>query len=163
MNAYIVVEGAVSEMKVYDSWITYVNPTIRRIGRIDEFAGDNFYLLSGRGYPQYFEMIENAIEDIDAYPNIDRLIVAADSEDMTFGEKYGELEEFIEEKKAGKRAFSYKIIVQHFCFEVWALGNKKIVQRNPTNDELKKMLTHYDVRTLDPEDLAPPPGFLLNR
>ena len=45
------------------------------------------------------------------------------------------------------------ILIQHFCIEAWALGNRTIIRRNPSDTELKTYLRIYDVRSNDPEQL----------
>ncbi len=81
MNVYVVVEGK-GDRIVYRSWIPLVNPDLRSVDSISEVTRDNFYIVSGMGYPHYFEIIDNAISDVNSPGSFDRLVVSVDSEDM---------------------------------------------------------------------------------
>jgi hypothetical protein len=81
-------------------------------------------------------------------PIIDFLIIAIDSEEMTYEEKYSEIVEFIHDKIDISKV---KIIIQHFCLETWALGNKVIHKRNPQNAKLREFIRHFNAEINDPE------------
>jgi len=118
--------------------------------------------VSGNGYPAYFQVIEAALEDVSSNNTFDRLVICIDSEDMTLQEKYAEVVTFIEE--SGYRdAVDCRIVVQHFCFETWALGNRRIGSRNPQNVSLRTYRQLYNVMTHDPEGLPALPDENLNR
>ncbi|HHE65731.1 MAG TPA: hypothetical protein ENL09_06890 [Bacteroidetes bacterium] len=160
MNFYVVVEG-ISEKPIYKHWIPLVNPELSSVDSISDIDEDNFFIVSGGGYPNYFNIIENAIQDVENNPSIDRLIIGVDSEDFTKDEKERELIKFVESHKT--KSIDYKIIVQHFCVETWALGNVAIVRRNPHNSELRDFLKIHNVKDSDPENLPANPMLKLNR
>lgn len=149
MNIYVVVEG-VSESKVYPEWIKQVNPNLVKSDYIDDVVSDNFFLISGGGYPNLFNIINNAIEDTNNNLQFDRLVISLDSENALLEERYLEIESYVKSKLP---RVEIKIIIQHFCFETWALGNTKIVPKNPTGVDLKKYKKIHDVSKFDPEDL----------
>ena len=149
MNIYVLVEGK-CEKKVYKSWIPYVNPCLTYVEHPSEMENNHFSIVSSMGYPQYLEDVESAVIDVASSTVIDRLVVAIDSEEMTREEKYGELDELIRSVDA---AMDYRIIVQHFCLEAWALGNSRIVGLLPQDPILRKYKEIYDVRERDPEGL----------
>ncbi len=151
MNIYVVVEGK-SEKKVYMTWIPYVNPDLTYVDHPAELEANQFAIVSSMGYPQYLEDVERAVEDVASNAVIDRLVVAIDSENMTKEEKYLEVEERIHSVDTD---IEYRIVVQHFCLETWALGNRRVVAPLPNDAELKRYKTFYDVRVRDPEDLPP--------
>lgn len=159
MNIYLVVEGQIGEKKVYSNWIKYINKQMQLVNSIDEISHNSVYIVSGGGYPNYFDIIENAAQDVMTY-NIDRLVVAIDSEDMTYEEKHHEVDEFIYNFGLN---INYKIIVQHFCLETWALGNRIIVSRKPSSERVKKYRQIHDVLVYDPADLPPNMEEGLNR
>jgi len=159
MKIYLVVEGEVSEKKVYDKWIRYYRPDLKIIKYLDEFVDNSVFIISGLGYPNYFDVIESAVGDVVSL-NLDKLVVAIDSEEMTYEDKRQEVTEFIE--SMGQN-IQYNIIVQHFCLETWALGNKVIVTRHPKNDEVRLFRQFFDVLSLDPELLPPYEPKSLNR
>lgn len=159
MNIYLVVEGQV-ERKVYPKWVKYLNPSLKFIEDIDKIETNCVYIVSGMGYPYYFEIIESAIEDIKSSQCFDRFVISVDSEDMTYQEKYDEINEFIQSKKLD---CEYKIVIQHFCIETWALGNKIIVSRNPFSEKVRNYRAYFDVLTNDPEILPPYDIDKLNR
>ena len=91
MNYYVVVEGERTEIEVYSKWITYVNPLLTQVYNNDDFTENNFSLFAGFGYPYYFNVIDDAIEDVKNYSAIDKLVIAVDSEDQTYKEKFDEI------------------------------------------------------------------------
>lgn len=160
MNIYAVVEGAVGEKEVYRSWISMVNPDLRYANRIADVTQDHFCIISGGGYPNYFDVIRDAVEDVAANQQFDRLVIGIDSEDMSEEEKRAEVVDLVE---AMNTAIDYRVVVQHFCLETWGLGNKVIVSRNPTNKTLREYLRYYNVAELDPALLPALPERDLNR
>lgn len=150
MNIYVVVEGEIGEKLVYQEWISVVNPQLSYVSRIGEIQKNNFSILAGLGYPQYFKVIENAIQDVKNHGNIDRLVVAVDAEEMTFEEKYDEVRLFLDNLNP---SVPVSIIVQNFCLETWALGNIKVVKKSPKSIKLREYKNLYNVRELDPEGL----------
>ena len=159
MNIYVVVEGK-TERVVYESWIPLVNPKLGHVNSISEVDSDNFYLVSGQGYPYYFDIIDDAISDINDSGVFDRLVISIDSEDMTCEEKFSEILEYLEGKPC---ASEIRIIVQHFCFECWALGNRRVVRQHPTSQRLRAYKRIFNVRVRDPELLPEYPDEGFNR
>lgn len=147
MNIYVVAEG-LAEREVYLCWIPLVNPRLCPVDRIEDVANDNFYLISGRGYPQYLETIEAAIADVNGVDKFDRLVVSVDSEEMSHAEKLQEMNSFISTHSC---RVDIRIVIQHFCFETWALGNRTIVRPHPESPRLIRYRELFDVRSQDPE------------
>jgi len=170
MNIYVVVEGEVGEKQIYREWIPCVNNKLMFSPTIDQVNHNNFLILHGGGYPQYFSIIEQAIQDVLTIQNgnnriFDRLVVSADSEEQSYEEKKSELTEFIDGKLKEQRInfFEYKTIVQNFCLEAWCLGNRKIISNSNKNAELEKHIKHFDVKSSDPELLESPENEALTR
>ena len=159
MNVYLIVEGN-GEKKVYAHWVRQVNPSLSIVNSLDEVQHNNLIIISGGGYPNYLEVIEAGVEDVSATKQLDRLVISVDSEEMTFHEKWQEIDGVV--KALGKN-LEYKIIVQHFCLETWALGNKVIVSRNPKNTKIQELRMHFDVLNNDPELLPDYPEDNRNR
>ena len=82
MNIYLVVEGHVGEKKVYGFWVPLMNPALSVTNNIDLVTEDCLYIISGGGYPNYFEVMGDAIEDVATSSLFDRLVIAIDSEDV---------------------------------------------------------------------------------
>jgi hypothetical protein len=160
MNLYILVEGEIGEKKVYRTWIPIVNPLLSFVGHISEIENNNFSILSGGGYPNYLEVIEHAIEDVNMYNNIDRLVIAVDSEDMTYQEKYSEIESYIKKMRSH---CEIRIIIQHFCLETWALANRSIISPKPQSEMLRRYISIFNVRVDNPELLPNLPQENMNR
>ena len=159
MNIYVVAEG-LAEREVYLCWIPLVNPRLSPVYRIEDVDNDNFYLISGGGYPQYFETIEAAIDDVNGVYKFDRLVVSVDSEEMSHSEKLEEMGAFFATRPC--RA-DIRIVIQHFCFETWALGNRTIVRAHPGSARLIRYRVLFDVRSRDPELLPSNSDEDLNR
>ncbi|MGD0174711.1 MAG: hypothetical protein ABSC61_09875 [Anaerolineales bacterium] len=149
MNIYVVVEG-LAESMVYPCWITLANNRLIRVWDLQEVKKDNFYIVSGMGYPQYFKKIAAAIQDVNEWPAFDRLVIAVDSEEMTREDKVIEINGIIVKKPC---RVDIKIIIQHFCLEAWALGNIRIVREHSEDEIVRRYKAIYDVRKRDPEQL----------
>jgi hypothetical protein len=69
-----------------------------------------------------------------------------------------EITAFLNRKTCSARIF---IIVRHFCFETWALGNKRVGPRQPKDPILRRYKSFFDVLNKDPELLSgyPPEGY----
>lgn len=160
MNVYVVVEGRGTEPAVYRSWIPLVNPVLKPVDYITQVTKDNFYIVSGGGYPSIYKTVEAAISDTNTDLRFDRLVVALDSEDETRAARLAEIQGVV---KAGTPRVDVKVIIQHFCFETWALGNRVAIPKAPREEPLISFRRHHDVRILDPEDLTIHPEHELNR
>ena len=160
MNIYVLVEGEICEKQIYKCWIPFVNPELIHVPHISDIVSNNFAIVSGGGYPNYFKVIESAFEDVFNYEAVDRLVIAIDSEELTYTEKRCEIEDYISR-------FEFKvdvrIIIQHFCLETWALGNRVIIRDNHQCSILAKYKRFYNVKQFDPEYLPPYHEEELNR
>jgi hypothetical protein len=160
MNIYVVVEGDVTEKLVYSRWVPYANGDLVEVAHPTEVVHNNFVIVSGQGYPQYRARIERAAQDVQRIRAFDRLVIAVDSEDKTFPEKYAEIDGIV---RATRLAKDYRIVIQHFCFEAWALGNRRIARRNSRDTALRQYRAFHDVVALDPELLPDYPPEELTR
>lgn len=150
MNIYVIVEGVVTEKKVYQHWIPLVNPCLSYVDHISKILNNNFSIFTGGGYPQYKTVITNAIIDVNTYGNIDRLVIAIDSEEMSYTQKYNEIHALVSQYSCSAQIV---IVIQHFCFETWALGNQSIISRHPQSAKLREYINFYNITTNDPENL----------
>ncbi len=157
MKLGVVVEGRRSEHAVYRSWIPLLNPALRfrSYTSFHDLESGEFTLISGEGYPQYLEIIRDAAIEADEVGDLDRLVVAVDSETMSLEEKREEMVSFL--GTLGTIRTPVRLIIQHFCLECWALGNRKIVRRSPLSAEVRRFRKIHDVLQLDPADLPPIP------
>ncbi len=150
MNFYVVVEG-ITEKKVYEKWIKYVNPSLKYVKGINEIVENNYIIFTGFGFPFYYQIIDNAIDDINTLSIFDKLVIIVDSEDMKYNEKYDEIKNYVATKHCKAEI---KIVVQHFCLETWLLGNRNIITRNPQSLKLLEYLHYFNVVNNDPELLT---------
>ncbi len=157
MNIYILVEGEGTERQAYRSWVNFVNPNLSYVSNLADLADNRYFIIAGFGYPNYLERIDNAIEDVNTN-NISRLVIAVDSEEASYEEKYSEISNHVTEHKC---IADVRIVIQHFCFETWALGNRRIIGTNIHNPLLREFINFYNVTSNDPELLPPYSG--LNR
>ena len=160
MNIYLVVEGRVGEKQVYGFWVPLVNPVLKITNNIEEVTENCLHVISGGGYPNYFDVIADGIKDVEANKTFDRLVIAIDSEDMSYEDKKTEIQTFIKDYKT---LIDYRIVVQHFCLETWALGNRVIFPRNPKNSHIREYRNYFNVLINDPELLPDYPKEELNR
>ena len=133
MNIAVVTEGR-GDKYLYKSWIQYVNPNITYVDRIEDMNDDNFSIVSSGGYPNYyFRVIDRAIDDVHDHGNINRLVISIDSEGMSLEEKEREMSDYLATKSCSVPIF---VIIQHFCIETWALGNRRACSANPNHQPL---------------------------
>jgi len=151
MNLYVVVEGKV-EKDVYKEWIPFVNPQLSYVERFNDVNQDCFYLVTGGGYPGYFNVIDDAIADVNGNPNFDRLVISVDSEELTRSEKYNEVWKLVSQRVVSAEV---RIVIQHFCIETWGLANRKVFSSPAKSDKLREYKQFFSVRVNDPELLPP--------
>jgi hypothetical protein len=160
MNLYILVEGRSGERIVYPKWLSIVRPELSQVYSIADLQQNNYYLISGNGYPQYFRRIDSAIEDCNASPNVDALVIAVDAEDETYDGIRTTIIDYVGNRISPDKL---KLIIQYPCLETWALGNRIVCRRNPQDAQLRTYIRLFDVRAQDPELLPPLPAEELNR
>jgi len=159
MNIYIVVEG-IGDKKIYETWIPLVNSSLRKANHLSKVDQNSFYIISGGGYPNYLDVVDNGIETVNSLSVFDRYIIAVDSEDFTKDEKSNEIHNHLQAKTCN---VPIVLVVQHFCIETWLLGNSRIGPRNPISSKLRKYKSLYDIFSNDPELLPPYTEKGLNR
>lgn len=159
MNAYIVVEGDRTEVTVYPKWIQHIAPILNRVDNAWDITDNNYYLFSGGGIPSIYNHIANAAEDINQINStgkihIDYLIVCIDTEEETRDDILAKIQAKLQERNILKCSFELHVFEQKVSMESWFLGNRKIIQTNPTNPDLIRYMSHYNVRDNDPEYMS---------
>lgn len=160
MNIYVVVEGRRSEWHVYRQWIRHLNPGLTYVDNLPAVQHNHFSIISGGGYPHYEDVIHNAIQDVNDHGSIDLLAISVDSEELTYQEKLTEVGSWVSQRVC---AAPVSVIVQHFCLETWALGNRRVTAGSAQNQELRAFKAMFDVTAADPELLPGCPERGLNR
>lgn len=161
MNIYFVFEGK-SEPIVYKSWISVLIPELKEVYTFDNVTDNNFFYQSDMGVPDCYNVMANAVQEINEHPHYDYLVLCTDADRFSAEEKEKDALLKINEKlREGKHHHKklpencqLVVIVQKVCIETWFLGNKTFFVRNPTNDLLKKYVSYYDVSTEDPEEMG---------
>ena len=131
MNIYVVVEGRVVEKIVYTHWVPYVNSALSCVPALADVVDNHFIVVSGGGYPNYLRVIEDAVQDMKDNLNFQRLVIAVDSEEMTYEEKHKEIDDFVQSLNP---TFDYRIVVQHFCFKPSDRGTPRTHNFNSIDD-----------------------------
>ncbi len=155
MNLYFVVEGK-TESAVYSAWLSYLLPELCPIKSSQKAKRNNYFLVSGGGYPSMYEMIEVAIEEIHFANNYNYLVICLDADENSVNEIQQEVQEEIEKLSVSSRFYLKqtvpKIIVQNRCIETWFLGNSKIYPRQqPNSPDLLNCTNYYNVSVDCPE------------
>jgi len=160
VNIYFLVEGK-TEQKVYPQWLSYLVPKLKRVSNPSEAVDDNYYLISGGGFPSILDNhLVDSVEDVNALGNFDFLILVIDTDEMTESEKIEEVNQFIESEHIILKNCELLVIPQVVCMETWFLGNRKIYSRNPQDAECADYSNHYDVSKNDPELMKKPNDFI---
>lgn len=151
MNVYFLVEGK-TERKVYPKWLSYFTPEFRRIDFPSEADINNYYLISGGGFPSILDnQLADSVNDINSVGNYDYLVLVIDTDHFSAKQKLDEVNEFIRAKNIQIIDCEFLIIPQVVCMETWFLGNRRIYARNSSNMECAMFSKHYDVSSNDPE------------
>ena len=151
MNLYFLVEGKQTERKVYPKWLSVLASQFTQVAYANDATDNNFYLVSGEGYPSLLHHLENAIKEVNAIGRYDYLVVCLDAEENTVDERKTAIADYLATKGVRLKRGELIVIVQNPCFETWFLGNRKIFKRNPQDEELKKFIDFYNVQIDDPE------------
>ena len=157
MNLYFFVEGRRTERKVYRAWIQHVFPELKESDRIEDVKKNNFFIISGGGYPAYKDRIPNSITDIQTHGNIDYFFVCIDAEEDDPDEKLNEIENIITEQA---QIPQHAVIVANCCIETWFLGNTAMMKKTPENVKLREFRQFYDVSVQDPENMGCPSDYV---
>lgn len=153
MNLYFLVEGKRTERKVYPMWLSILKPAMVKVNYAADANDNNYYLMSGEGYPSLLNHLENAIAEINEIGKYDYLILCVDAEETSVETRKKEILQYMKEKNSRLNKAELIIIVQNPCFETWFLGNRKMFKRNPQSFALNQYINFYDVRQQDPEEM----------
>lgn len=153
MNLYFLVEGKRTERKVYPMWLSILKPAMVKVNYAADANDNNYYLMSGEGYPSLLNHLENAIAEINEIGKYDYLLLCVDAEETSVETRKKEILQYIEEKNIALKKAELIIIVQNPCFETWFLGNRKMFKRHPQSPILNQYIDFYDVRQQDPEEM----------
>lgn len=157
MSYYILVEGYRTEMQVYPSWLNHLKPELERLQTPDLInADDQYFIISGGGYPTILNQIEKSLDDIEEYKGYTNFIVIVDSEELDLNKVRNEIRIHIEKEKNSRDIFNLntEVIIQKKCIETWFLGNKDVFKENPTDLELKEFINYFHVRDENPEEMG---------
>lgn len=95
MNLYFLVEGKQTERKVYPKWLSILSPQLTQITFAKDVTKNNFYLISGEGYPSLLHHLKNAVEEVNEIGNYDFLIVCLDAEETSIEERKATIIDFL--------------------------------------------------------------------
>jgi hypothetical protein len=157
VNLYLLVEGERTEKLVYRAWLRLLLPQLAEVNSPDDLRDNNYFIVTGNGYPSYLDRLRDSHKDIRDTRAVDHFFLCIDSEDMTYEEKLAEVEREISASEretkvyASNPSFRTHVIVQHCCLETWFLGNEKMMPVSPQTEPLKEYASFYDVRLMDPE------------
>ncbi len=152
MNIYFLMEGERTEMKVYPKWLSHLIPELQQIKFFDEAVKNNYYMISGYGYPALLNEIAPAVENINNMNNYDYFVICLDADEQSILDCKQEILDFMKNEKIKlNQNTKFEIIVQNKCIETWFLGNAKIFKKNPSSDFLIECVKFYDVKKNDPE------------
>ncbi|WP_017302840.1 hypothetical protein [Spirulina subsalsa] len=156
MNLYFLVEGNSTERKIYPRWLKYLLPNLVRVKYHDQVEHNNYYLISGEGYPTLlYDGLDNAIDKIQETNRYDYLVLCVDCDEETVSERVNYIRNFIQKKDLNLGKTKLEIIVQNRCIETWLLGNRRIFDsRQPLASPLSEYVDYYDVSVADPEAMG---------
>jgi len=141
MNIYFLVEGNSTEKQIYPKWLEYLIPNLKRVKYYDQVENNNYYLISGKGYPNILhDGLDNAVDKIRETKKYDYLVICVDADEETVEERVNYINNFMQEQNINLGETKVEIIIQNRCIETWLLGNKKIFD---SRQPLIKPLSNY--------------------
>ncbi|MFM2343697.1 MAG: hypothetical protein RLZZ210_305 [Pseudomonadota bacterium] len=158
MNFYFIFEGK-TEVKTYRKWFNALLPHLKEVKKYNQVNSNNYYCESDMGVPDCYNVLADAIQEINEFSQYDYLVLFIDADNLSVEEKKEEAHQLIKDKLQDKKYkklpsnCKLKIIVQKVCIETWFLGNQKIIPKLPAGDILKEYMNYFDVRTNNPEEL----------
>ena len=144
MNVYILVEGKRTEKKVYPAWLSILTPHLKKVNIAGDVSDDNYYLISGEGYPSLLSHLKNAIEEVNEISKFRYLVLCLDAEEETVQSRIDEINTYLKREKCILQHAGLVIVVQNPCFETWFLGNRKLFKRQPQSPELCRYIRFYN-------------------
>lgn len=156
MNIYFLVEGNSTEKKLYPKWLSYLIPDLVRVDYHDQVENNNYYLISGKGYPRIlYDGLTNAVDKIMEVPKYDYLVICIDADEESAEARSEYVREFIQNQQINLGKTKIEIVVQNRCIETWLLGNRKIFDsRQPLSFPLIDYVNYYDISQHDPEAMG---------
>jgi len=154
LNLYFLVEGRRTEKKVYPKLLDFLQPNFKKIHFVDDVKENNYYLISGEGYPNIFDKaLPNAIKEVEENGKFDYLIFVLDTDNNP------EIRNRIEVTKKNTKLnrCQFHIIEQEICIETWFLGNRAVYPKD--NNDFLDFEQFYNVATQDPELMSRPTNF----
>ncbi|MFM5889225.1 MAG: hypothetical protein ACKPFD_18455 [Dolichospermum sp.] len=175
MNLLFLVEGEKTEPKVYKAWLQHLFPSLTFVVRPEDMTMNTCRIIAGNGYPSMVDRqkknpevsrLEACLIDIERFGNVNHFFICIDSEEHSYTARFHEVKSKLDALKSGYNIDSstteVHIIIQHCCFETWALGNAEISNEYPlirSSKVLSDFKTYYDVLVNDPEEMSCcPPG-----
>jgi hypothetical protein len=163
MNVYFLVEGKATERRIYPAWLSHLLPKLQRVNNYDLVRENNYYLISGGGYPCIIDrQIPDSIEEIKEIGIYNYFVICIDAEENTITEIQSEVYEVLRNKKLNLVNTEIILIVQNRCIETWFLGNRRIYLRQPQSEPLLSYTRYYNISENDPELMSTYQGFSTN-
>ncbi|NET62591.1 MAG: hypothetical protein F6K47_42810, partial [Symploca sp. SIO2E6] len=125
MNIYFLVEGRSTEKKIYPDWLSYLIPQLKRVQFHDQVEVNNYYLISGNGYPAIIsDGIPNAVDKITEVGKYDYLVICIDADEDTVDARKKYIYDSIQKNNIELGKTQLVLIIQNRCIETWLLGNR---------------------------------------
>lgn len=158
MNLYFLVEGKRTEMAAYPAFLSVFAPNLTQVFHPYEAYYNNFYIVSGFGYPNILGRIVSSVKDVNHYTMYDYLVICLDADEEPIEDRIGRIEEYLRGNDIWPKYAKIKIIIQKKCIESWFLGNP-IKDFNPTGAGIEQFIDYYNVLVMDPERMDKPSSY----
>jgi hypothetical protein len=112
MNLYFIVEGE-TERKVYPSWLGYLLPELQRVKNPSQAQTNNYYLISGGGYPCLYQEVEAAVENINISQKYNYLIICTDADENSVEYMHQEIREFFGDNQLFLGNTKLQLVIQN--------------------------------------------------
>lgn len=162
MNLYFLVEGRSAERKLYPMWLHHLLPTLSQIPVPAVASRNNYFLISGGGYPHLLDrQLSASYADVNDSGAYDYLVVCLDVDEVSRKERKDEVISAIAKQKLYLLGTcELVVILQNRCLETWLLANRSVYPRQkPDSEELQEYINYYNVFRDDPEKMGHYAGF----
>jgi hypothetical protein len=139
--------------------LEFLLPELKRVRDYDEVIRNNYYLISGGGYPSIYHHLKNAIMEVNSLQKYDYLILCLDADESTVEERIQQINDYTIREDLKLLNCGFKIVIQNKCLETWFLGNRIVYPRQPHGHVFRQYAKFYNVSVNDPELMRLYKGF----
>jgi len=108
MNIYFVFEGK-TEAIVFRKWFSILLPQLTEVNSFEDVSQNNYYYESDMGIPDCYNVVANAVQEINEVPKYDYLVLFVDADRYSIEERKELSFKYIEDRlNDPKKRYTYQ-------------------------------------------------------